>query len=279
MAEPKQISPWVWLVLVFSLLLGIFMVSYHLMERQRRNNPEVVRLRRVQLERGVTFDEPDELRIRKRTVIVAVSELCMACESSRPFHLEVVRRAKDLRLRLIMLVPESSQLLNLWGDGVEVRKVPFEKLGIMKPPTLMIVDAEGKITDLWAGRMTTHEEQIALSRLSGALDPLPYLDGNLSEAAWLHLKDHYGGVLLDLREREDFVVNHSKNAINIPLDELESRARHELDQTKPIVIDCTRVVEAKCRIARAILAMEGFESVATLNLGLMASQCLVGVGQ
>ena len=122
-----------------------------------------------------------------------------------------------------------------------------------------------EVTDMWASTPTEIEKQRAFKRVSGAPKEAVYLSGNVSEEAWSQLEAKYPGILLDTRERDEFVLKHHPSAINMPVDELESRVRHELDQDKPIIIDCTFEIEGRCRIAGTILSIMGFESVGILN--------------
>ncbi len=55
--------------------------------------------------------------------------------------------------------------------------------------------------------------------------------------------------VLDVRTRADFARAHHDGAINIPFDELPVRGRIELDKSRPVVIDCSRVENAICRLA------------------------------
>jgi 3-mercaptopyruvate sulfurtransferase SseA len=44
--------------------------------------------------------------------------------------------------------------------------------------------------------------------------------------------------VVDIRERATFAKGHVKDAINIPLSELEIRAAHELPQNRPVFLYC-----------------------------------------
>lgn len=63
-------------------------------------------------------------------------------------------------------------------------------------------------------------------------------------------------VLLDIRERAAFALNHRNGARNIPLDELPVRAQNELPLDHTIVIDGNDPSEAD--LAYSILDTQGF---------------------
>ena len=71
-------------------------------------------------------------------------------------------------------------------------------------------------------------------------------------------------VVLDIGEREAFKREHRAGAINIPRDELPSRARMELDPKKSYVIDCTRDERSACLFAHDVLRSSGIRQVVLL---------------
>lgn len=71
-------------------------------------------------------------------------------------------------------------------------------------------------------------------------------------------------VVLDIGERDAFKREHRPGAINIPRDELPSRARMELDPKKSYVIDCTRDERTWCLFANDVLRDSGFSRVSLL---------------
>ena len=55
--------------------------------------------------------------------------------------------------------------------------------------------------------------------------------------------------VLDVRTRADFARAHHDGAINIPYTELPVRGGIELDKSRPVVVDCSRVENYVCRFA------------------------------
>lgn len=60
----------------------------------------------------------------------------------------------------------------------------------------------------------------------------------LSLEEWKAIKGKDGVVLLDTRTRQAYALGHLRGALNIPANELASRARHELDLDSTLVIYC-----------------------------------------
>ena len=59
--------------------------------------------------------------------------------------------------------------------------------------------------------------------------------------------------VLDVRARDEFARGHHDGAINIPYGELSLRGPIELDRSRPVVIDCSRVESFVCSFAAHVL--------------------------
>jgi TonB family protein len=71
-------------------------------------------------------------------------------------------------------------------------------------------------------------------------------------------------LLLDIRDRETFGEGHEKGAVNIPLDEVLTRAPAELPVSRHIVIDCRDPLDF-CAMSVHWLASNGFDRVSILR--------------
>ena len=73
-----------------------------------------------------------------------------------------------------------------------------------------------------------------------------------------------GGIILDVRSPEEYQPQHVKDAINIPVQELDSKCEQLLtDKTKPINVYCLGGVRAGR--AKDILIRHGYQTV--VNIG------------
>jgi TonB family protein len=68
-------------------------------------------------------------------------------------------------------------------------------------------------------------------------------------------------MMLDIRERAEFARGRQDGAVNIPRDEVVTRAGIELDRARPIVIDCSRLETRRCHDAARVLRANGFGRV------------------
>jgi rhodanese-related sulfurtransferase len=261
-------------------LTGSFLGTGQLITRWKTKGKPASRVTHVQLTPGSNLHLADELNISTEFVVIVTSENCLPCAMSGRFHTELSRRAEVRHLPLVIILPEFSKMKNVPGLHGEIHKVNLGSVGIVQAPTVMIISGNGKIIDMWVGRMTPYEEEVALSRISGEyVKKSSYLKGDISEAAWERLKGGYEGTLLDIRTRKQFAEDHRANAINIPTDELQMRPRHEIDQSKPMIIDYSEITESMCRLAADVLSIQGFDAVALLDPGIADSHCRVPGGK
>ena len=71
-----------------------------------------------------------------------------------------------------------------------------------------------------------------------------------------------GAQVVDVRTNAEFKSNAHPRAINIPLDQLEARAK-ELDRTRPVLVCCE--TGSRSGFAVALLKRAGFREVANLG--------------
>ena len=68
-------------------------------------------------------------------------------------------------------------------------------------------------------------------------------------------------ILIDPWERNDYDQRHRAGAVNMPLEELQSRATIELSRSQPVVVDCHQGSEPICNAAAQLLTPLGFPDV------------------
>jgi rhodanese-related sulfurtransferase len=79
--------------------------------------------------------------------------------------------------------------------------------------------------------------------------------------------------VLDVRERREYQLAHSRNTINIPLQELSIRAKFELDPEQPIALDCGNIEPRYCDAAIKQLMKSGFSQIFAARLGRYIAAC------
>lgn len=115
---------------------------------------------------------------------------------------------------------------------------------------------------MWVGKFSPLEEKVLISKLK-LEDTRPPGEWSIDEANLERkIANKEQLVLLDVREREVYGVDHRDGAKNIPLDELPVRAQNELPMDQTIVVYATDPSEADK--AYSILDVQGFARVLIL---------------
>jgi hypothetical protein len=106
-----------------------------------------------------------------RTLILAISTQCHFCTDSVPFFKRVEKeRPRDVRLLAVLPQPveESRKYLDAAGVRVdEVRQASPQSIGVPGTPTLLLVDARGKVSDVWRGKLQPNDEEKVIATLRG----------------------------------------------------------------------------------------------------------------
>ena len=72
--------------------------------------------------------------------------------------------------QLVALVPQAAEegqayLRRLGVDVDDVRQVSLGSMGLSGTPTLILVDGDGVVSDVWVGALTTDKESEVISQL------------------------------------------------------------------------------------------------------------------
>lgn len=109
-----------------------------------------------------------------RTLVVAIAPACHFCNDSMPFYKSLMdeRNRKGSAVKVVGAVPgpeakdEESQHLSAAGVSFDaVAPVDFQKIKVSGTPTLLLVDATGKVEKVWVGQLKPKGEQEVLAAL------------------------------------------------------------------------------------------------------------------
>jgi hypothetical protein len=187
-----------------------------------------------------------------QTVVLALSVYCQYCRASAPFYRSLAEAARSGQFRTLAVLREpsveSAPLLAALGvDGVQdVRYSDLETIGVRATPTLLIVDDKGFVQAALTGKLSEAEEKDVFAKLAivapAGRPATAFADESglrIVEAAELReLLNDPETLLVDSRDRVIFEQAHIAGALNIPLDEILSRAPHELPKEKTIYVYC-----------------------------------------
>jgi rhodanese-related sulfurtransferase len=203
--------------------------------------------------RQVPISEVDWAR-NGHTLVMALSTSCHFCSESAPFYRDLLARQARGHWSAVAILPQRTEMALAYFRQNRyvvdnVRSMSLADLGVSATPTLLLVDARGMLEQAWIGQLTRVEEQDVAAHLG--IKDLPKRDVGAEvrarqESAVMTTPEMIDAVLrrepvmvLDVRARGLFMKEHIQSAVNIPLDELEARAVHELDPARTILVYCS----------------------------------------
>jgi hypothetical protein len=199
----------------------------------------------------------------RKTLLMFTSENCPDCDIQKPFHEEAVQRGKELGIPVISVRPPGQSDADFAAP--HTRYSTARSFGIPYLPAMVLVSTVGTVQEARLGLMTNPERLDLLNRLGRTAVPSP-INGEIAEELWHRLPRH-DFQLIDIGAREESFNSRRPGSVNIPHDELDMRARGELDQSHSIVIDCTHIHPIWCDASRRTLRNQGFTSTVILNRG------------
>ncbi len=105
------------------------------------------------------------------TMLLVLNSRCRFCTESTPFYRRLVQARDDqeLAMGIVAIGTESKDVLTeyLSVNRVSVDSIISIKPGMLKPvgnPTLILVDAAGRVLDSWAGMLDKRGERTVITR-------------------------------------------------------------------------------------------------------------------
>jgi len=215
---------------------------------------------------------PAETWSAPRTVVLVLSSTCPACIENLPFYRELAAQATS-QLPVVVVSNQPQDEIAGWlaRNQVEVKSIhtvtSLPAHGLTLTPMVLIVNAEGVVTDLMIRRLDEAKQAQVLGRLRNpnatALDNSQQIR-EISVDDWQRMTSGRRVQILDVRSRERFRSGHRADARNIPSRELDARAQIELDLRLPVIVDCLQPEANACRNAAWTLIDGGFDDVSLL---------------
>jgi hypothetical protein len=243
----------------------------------------------------------------QKTVVLSLRSDCHYCQESIGFHRSLIRSASASNGRIGIIAvfdePLGQALAALKLEHLDVpvvRVAQLASVGVQGTPTVLIVNNQGVIERAFPGKLSQLGEdevfaKAGTQRTSGQTEGSTSgeqevaslaqgLSGSIINAAQASSAIRENNpTILDIRSRDDFAAGHIAGALNIPRDELEARAEHELDPSKDLLVYCTyknkceqefrnRGVLTGCTISLFTLKGAGLEKSSLIGDDLVALQ-------
>jgi hypothetical protein len=222
----------------------------------------------------------------KRTVALVLRSTCPYCQKSAPFHRKLARLASEGAFNIVVLTDEpvwqvKAMLKAQSIDISEVYAAQLSKLGVVGTPTVFTVSSSSNIERVWQGLLTEDKELDVVETLNVKTRWRELGDKGLEMPLTIPvvLKDELDGFLMpnsskyivDVRARAKFKTGHLPGAVNIPWDELQIRAIHELPKGAEVAVYCEyhpaceasyqdKGVPTRCSLATSFLSGLGFHA-------------------
>jgi rhodanese-related sulfurtransferase/peroxiredoxin len=205
----------------------------------------------------------------EQTLLLALQEDCQYCTESARFYREIIQGLSGRNdVRVVAIFPESvfdaENYLSQLGLSINERKeTSLLSLGVKEVPTLVLVNKNGVVSNVWIGQLPPKKEAEVITALQ-LKNTRPVSEWTLNEKELAQrVGKHEAIVIVDLRERMAYTQNHRDGSKNIPLDELDARAMNELSRTDTIVLDGDD--DLMTDAAYTTLSRQGFSSVFILR--------------
>ncbi|HKI01339.1 MAG TPA: hypothetical protein VKK31_05120 [Thermoanaerobaculia bacterium] len=129
-----------------------------------------------QVEKGESYDQLKAVvpAGSNRALVVAVSPTCHFCNDSMPFYKTLIdqRNQKSSQVKVIAAVPdegakaeESQKFASAGANPDGMVHMDFSAIKVPGTPTLLLVDNDGKVLDVWVGKLDASREKEVLAAL------------------------------------------------------------------------------------------------------------------
>jgi rhodanese-related sulfurtransferase len=205
----------------------------------------------------------------EQTLLLVMQEDCKYCAKSSRFYREIIEGLSGRNdVRVVAVFPESvsdsENYLSQLGLSINDRKeVSLLSLGIKEVPTLVLVNNNGVVNNVWIGQLPPKKEAEVITALR-LKNIRPVSEWMIDEKEIKQrVERHEQVTIVDLRDRTAYTQKHRDGSKNIPLDELDARAMNELSETDTIVLDGADDLATDS--AYSMLSRQGFSSVFILR--------------
>jgi hypothetical protein len=157
------------IIVACTVLVGNLAWKYYLSFRpDPRALPEIAK--------GALVKLPGEVPSNPQpTLVLALSKNCHFCQESVGFYqkLTAFKNSSPQGLRMVAVLPEKqeeaeSYLKEHRIEADEVISMEVTKLGVSGTPTLLLLDGQNKLEELWVGKLNESQESQVIERLKKA---------------------------------------------------------------------------------------------------------------
>jgi thiol-disulfide isomerase/thioredoxin len=152
-------------------LVGTLVRNYYLSNSDVPALPEIAKGTEIKLPGA----SPSGQQSAVPTLVFALAKSCHFCEESVPFYqkLTAFKNSSPQGIRFVAVMPEKQEEAEAYlkGNGIGVDGVvsmPVSNLGVRGTPTLLLLDGQNKLEEMWVGKMNDAGESQVIDRLKKA---------------------------------------------------------------------------------------------------------------
>ena len=154
-------------LVIVAVIASAVLVRNYLLSRAGRDMPQIAVGEKLSLT-GVDWQS------NGTTLVLALAPGCDSCSESAPFYRRLTAELATQRVHLTAVLPASVEesreyLRSLKVEIADVRQGSFEALKIRGTPTLILVDQQGVVLNVWLGRLPPEKEQQVIDTIREAL--------------------------------------------------------------------------------------------------------------
>jgi hypothetical protein len=106
----------------------------------------------------------------RQNLVLALSTTCHFCSESADFYKKLLPAAADRGIPVVAVLPQTPAAGRLYLDGLgvpasEVLQSSLNSIDVAATPTVLVVDATGKIREAWVGKLSPEREQQVMASL------------------------------------------------------------------------------------------------------------------
>lgn len=152
-----------------ALIASVVLVRNYLLSRSEREMPPQIAVGEKLPLAGVDW------RGNGTTLVLALAPGCDSCRESAAFYRRLTAELATQRIHMTAVLPERVEesreyLRSLKVEIGDVRQCSFEDLKIRGTPTLILVDEQGAVLNVWLGRLPPENEQQAIDTIRKAVE-------------------------------------------------------------------------------------------------------------
>ncbi len=249
----------------------------------------------------VNLSQPAPVRERmaNATLLMVLGTDCPYCEQNMLFYQALLSTRRFGGFRAVAVFDEPVSLASEYLNARElapdeIRQTKLADIGALGTPTLTVLDERGRVRKSWPGLLSGDAQReivdmldvrIPFQSAARAADRRKrYQDAVRArrvspEEFAIEFVGSEPPLVVDTRERAAFRRSHIKNAVNIPFDELPTRAPIELPKDRKTLLFCQYEMACEerlrehnaltyCTLAASALFRAGVSEVGLLTANL-----------